>query len=82
MLATWTWIVTVVLSLFFIGMSLRFRKKSKESFLQFAIAGGTLPFFLLLFTDLATIMGVGNFIGHSSKGFETGIANIPFIIGE
>ncbi|QCR34512.1 pantothenate permease [Lysinibacillus sp. SGAir0095] len=82
MLATWTWIVTVVLSLFFIGMSLRFRKKSKESFLQFAIAGGTLPFFLLLFTDLATIMGVGNFIGHSSNGFEIGIANIPFIIGE
>ncbi|WP_036198737.1 sodium:solute symporter family protein [Ureibacillus sinduriensis] len=82
MLAAWTWIVTVVLSLFFIGMSLRFRKKSKESFMQFAIAGGTLPFFLLLFTDLATIMGVGNFVGHSSKGFETGIANIPFIIGE
>ncbi|MFP3919666.1 sodium:solute symporter family protein [Lysinibacillus telephonicus] len=82
MLATWTWIVTIVLSLFFIGMSLRFRKKSNESFLQFAIAGGTLPFFLILFTDIATIMGVGNFVGHSSKGFEIGIANIPFIIGE
>ncbi|RTQ94189.1 sodium:solute symporter family protein [Lysinibacillus telephonicus] len=63
-------------------MSLRFRKKSNESFLQFAIAGGTLPFFLILFTDIATIMGVGNFVGHSSKGFEIGIANIPFIIGE
>ncbi|WP_255508021.1 sodium:solute symporter [Lysinibacillus sp. BW-2-10] len=82
MLATWTWIVTIALSLFFIGMSLRFRKKSSESFLQFAIAGGTLPFFLILFTDIATIMGVGNFVGHSSKGFETGIANIIFIIGE
>lgn len=50
--------------------------------MQFAIAGGTLPFFLLLFTDIATIMGVGNFVGHSSKGFEIGVANIPFIIGE
>ena len=50
--------------------------------MQFAIAGGTLPFFLILFTDIATIMGVGNFIGHSSKGFEIGVANIPFIIGE
>lgn len=82
MLATWTWVVTIILSLFFIGMSLRFRKKSKESFLQFAIAGGTLPFFLVLFTDIATIMGIGNFVGHSSKGFEIGVANIPFIIGE
>lgn len=82
MLATWTWISTIILSLLFIGMSLVFRKKSSESFLQFAIAGGTLPFFLILFSDIATIMGVGNFIGHSSKGFESGIANIPFIIGE
>lgn len=82
MLATWTWIVTIALSLLFISMSLVFRKKSSESFLQFAIAGGTLPFFLILFTDIATIMGVGNFIGHSSKGFETGVANIIFIIGE
>ncbi|SOC02993.1 Na+/proline symporter [Ureibacillus xyleni] len=82
MLATWTWVITIFLSLFFIGMSLRFRKKSSESFLQFAIAGGTLPFFLILFTDIATIMGVGNFVGHSSKGFEAGVANIPFIIGE
>lgn len=82
MLATWTWVITILLSLFFIGMSLRFRKKSSESFLQFAIAGGTLPFFLILFTDIATIMGVGNFVGHSSKGFEVGVANIPFIIGE
>ncbi len=82
MLATWTWIVTIALSLFFIGMSLKFRKKSSESFLHFAIAGGTLPFFLILFTDFATIMGVGNFVGHSSKGFEIGVANIPFIIGE
>lgn len=82
MLATWTWVSTIVLSLLFILMSLVFRKKSSESFLQFAIAGGTLPFFLILFSDIATIMGVGNFIGHSSKGFESGIANIPFIIGE
>lgn len=82
MLATWTWVVTIVLSAGFIIMSLVFRKKSSESFMQFAIAGGTLPFFLILFTDIATIMGVGNFIGHSSKGFETGVANIVFIIGE
>lgn len=82
MLATWTWVVTIVLSVIFILMSLAFRKKSSESFMQFAIAGGTLPFFLILFTDIATIMGVGNFIGHSSKGFETGVANIIFIIGE
>lgn len=52
------------------------------SFSHFAIAGGTLPFFLILFTDIATIMGVGNFIGHSSKGYDVGFANIPFVVGE
>lgn len=81
-LALWTWIVTIVLSLFFIAMSMGFKKKADMSFAHYAIAGGTLPFFLILFTDIATIMGVGNFVGHSSKGFDVGIANIPFVIGE
>lgn len=77
-----TWIATIVMSIFFIAMSIIFRKKASKSFTHFAIAGGTLPFILLLFTDIATIMGVGNFVGHSSKGFEIGLANIPFVVGE
>lgn len=81
-LASLTWIVTIILSVFFICMSLIFTKKASTSFANFAIAGGTLPFILILFTDIATIMGVGNFVGHSSKGYEIGLANIPFVIGE
>ena len=81
-LSFWTWTVTIILSLAFIGMSFLFKKKADTSFAHYAIAGGTLPFFLLLFTDIATIMGVGNFVGHSSKGYEIGIANVPFVIGE
>lgn len=77
-----TWTVTIVMSIFFICMSLIFTKKASTSFANFAIAGGTLPFILLLFTDIATIMGVGNFVGHSSKGYEIGLANIPFVVGE
>ena len=80
-LSFWTWTTTIVLSLFFIGMSFFFKKKADASFAHYAIAGGSLPFFLLLFTDIATIMGVGNFVGHSSKGYEIGVANIPFVIG-
>src|SRR5690606_2918250 len=81
-LAGLTWTVTILLSVFFICMSLIFTKKASTSFTNFAIAGGTLPFVLILFTDIATIMGVGNFIGHSSKGYEIGLVNIPFVIGE
>ncbi|MGN1400121.1 MAG: sodium:solute symporter [Bacillus sp. (in: firmicutes)] len=81
-LSLWTWVSTIVLSLFFLFMSLRFKNKADLSFAHYAIAGGTLPFFLILFTDIATIMGVGNFVGHSSKGYEIGLANIPFVIGE
>ncbi|MEK3980985.1 sodium:solute symporter family protein [Psychrobacillus sp. FSL K6-2836] len=81
-LSFWTWTLTIVLSLFFIVMSFFFKKKADASFAHYAIAGGSLPFFLLLFTDIATIMGVGNFVGHSSKGYEIGIANIPFVVGE
>ncbi|MGM9920146.1 MAG: sodium:solute symporter [Bhargavaea sp.] len=78
----WIWGMTIVLCALFIAVAFMFRKKSAESFVQYAIAGGTLPFFLILFTDIATIMGVGNFVGHSAKGYEIGVANIPFVFGE
>lgn len=81
-LASWTWIIMIFMSLFFILMSFRFKDKAGISFAQFAIAGGTLPFALILFTDIATIMGVGNFVGHAAKGYQIGLANIPFVIGE
>ncbi|MCW5212608.1 sodium:solute symporter family protein [Desulfobulbus sp. TB] len=41
-----------------------------------------MPLYLILFSDLATIMGAGNFIGHATSGFSKGISHIPFIIGE
>lgn len=81
-LTFWTWTVMIVACLFFIAMSMMFRRKASISFTHYAIAGGTLPFFLILFTDIATIMGVGNFIGHSAEGYKIGFANIPFVIGE
>ncbi|MFC7364682.1 sodium:solute symporter [Bhargavaea changchunensis] len=80
--SVWIWGMTIVLCALFIAVAFMFRKKSAESFVQYAIAGGTLPFFLILFTDIATIMGVGNFVGHSAKGYEIGVANIPFVFGE
>ncbi|MED4781345.1 sodium:solute symporter family protein [Brevibacillus choshinensis] len=81
-LATWTWAITIVMCLFFLILSLRFKEKADTSFAHFAIAGGTLPFFLILFTDIATIMGVGNFVGHAAKGYDIGLSNIPFVVGE
>lgn len=77
-----TWVASIVMSIFFIIMAFAWRKQASASFTNFAIAGGTLPFILILFTDIATIMGVGNFVGHSTKGYLIGLANIPFIVGE
>lgn len=77
-----TWIASIVMSVFFILMSFLWRKEASKSFTNFAIAGGTLPFVLILFTDIATIMGVGNFVGHSTKGYLVGLSNIPFVVGE
>lgn len=49
---------------------------------MYAIGGGALPLYLVLFSDIATIMGAGNFIGHATSGFAKGVSHIPFIIGE
>lgn len=81
-LAAMTWVISIVLCAVFIIVSIKMREKAGNSFFHFAIAGGTLPFFLVLFTDIATIMGVGNFVGHAAKGYEIGYANIPFVVGE
>lgn len=82
MLATIVITVTVVFCVVFFIVSWRVKDSAASSFAMYAIGGGALPLYLILFSDLATIMGAGNFIGHASSGFTKGISHIPFIIGE
>ena len=82
MLATIVLTVTVVFCVVFFIVSWRVKDAATSSFAMYAIGGGALPLYLILFSDLATIMGAGNFIGHASSGFSKGISHIPFIIGE
>ncbi|MDD4570208.1 MAG: sodium:solute symporter family protein [Tepidanaerobacteraceae bacterium] len=76
------WTITVIFCLLFLWISIRVKDTASESFSNYAIAGGTLPLFLILFTDIATIMGAGNFIGHAAQGYKIGMLDIPFIFGE
>ncbi len=81
-LGTWLWIVTAALGAVFLWISVSMKDKAGQSFSDFAIAGKTLPFFLIFFTEFANIMGVGNFIGHAGKGYEQGLPWFIFILGE
>ncbi|MCR4430252.1 MAG: sodium:solute symporter family protein [Tepidanaerobacteraceae bacterium] len=76
------WIITVVFCGIFLWISLRVQDSAGQSFSNYAIAGGTLPLYLILFTDIATIMGAGNFIGHAAQGYKIGLVDIPFVFGE
>jgi SSS family solute:Na+ symporter len=76
------WIVTALLGALFLWISFKMKGKADESFSSFAIAGGTLPFFLIFFTEFANIMGVGNFVGHAGKGYANGLPWLFFILGE
>ncbi len=82
MLATIVLTVTVVFCVVFFIVSWRVKDSAASSFAMYAIGGGALPLYLILFSDLATIMGAGNFIGHATSGFTKGISHIPFIVGE
>ena len=82
MLTTIVLSVTALFCVVFLVVSWRVKDSAASSFAMYAIGGGTLPLYLILFSDLATIMGAGNFIGHATSGFEKGISHIPFIIGE
>lgn len=56
--------------------------QANESFSQYAIGGSSFPMILIFFTQFATIMGAGNFIGHAGSGYEQGIGWLAFILGE
>lgn len=76
------WIITLLVCMIFIGISLKVKGEATASFANYAIAGGTLPLLFIFFTDFATIMGVGNFVGHAGKGYTQGLPWLSFILGE
>jgi Na+/proline symporter len=75
-------IITLAFCGVFLWVSIKVKDSAKSSFAMYAIGGGALPLYLILFSDIATIMGAGNFIGHATHGFTKGISHIPFILGE
>ncbi len=76
------WIITILMCGAFFVISWRVRNKATTSFSEYSIGGGSFPIYLIFFTQFATIMGVGNFIGHAGKGYQLGLPHIAFIMGE
>ncbi len=81
-LGTMFWIITAVLCGAFLFISWKVSGKAKSSFKEYAIGGKSFPWYLLFFTQFATIMGVGNFVGHAGKGYANGMPWMWFILGE
>lgn len=81
-LGTTLWAITAVLCGFFLWVSWKVQGQANESFSQYAIGGGNFPLYLILFTEFATIMGVGNFVGHAGRGYSLGLPWMSFIVGE
>lgn len=81
-LFTVTWTITIVFCLIFLYIAWKVRGEAAKSFTAYAIAGGTLPFILVMFTDMSTIMGAGNFMGHATNGYKIGYSQIFFVLGE
>ena len=77
-----TWTITIVSCLAYVLIGWKLKDEASKSFTSYAIAGGTLPFILVMFTDMSTIMGAGNFMGHATYGFKIGYSQIFFVLGE
>ncbi|MCP4936770.1 MAG: sodium:solute symporter family protein, partial [bacterium] len=82
MLSIYVFTITAIFCGIFLWVSIKVKDNASSSFAMYAIGGGALPLYLILFSDIATIMGAGNFIGHATHGFTKGISHIPFIFGE
>lgn len=76
------WIITAVMCGAFLFISIKFKDEAGLSFSNYAIGGKSFPMYLIFFTQFATIMGVGNFVGHAGKGYSVGLPHIAFILGE
>ena len=57
-------------------------RKSSQSISHYFISGKQLPLLLVFFADFATVMGVGNFIGYTGKGYEIGLSQFWMLLGE
>lgn len=76
------WIITAIVAGVFFFISYKVKDSANASFAAYSIGGGTFPMFLIFFTQFATIMGAGNFIGHAGYGYQIGISQLIFIAGE
>ncbi len=76
------WVLTIGLFVLYFFIALRQKSKAELSFSNYAIGGGTLPFYLLFFSHFANIMGVGNFMGHAGSAYVNGLPWLVFIVGE
>ncbi len=81
-MGTLFWILTAVVCGIFLIISWRVKGQANESFSHYAIGRSSFPMLLIFFTQFATIMGAGNFIGHAGSGYENGVSWLAFIAGE
>lgn len=82
MSSTVAWVIAVIFAVVFLGIAWSVRKEAGRNFAAYAVAGASLPLFLVMFTDLSTIMGAGNFMGEAQKGFVIGYSQLAFVLGE
>lgn len=76
------WVLTILLCGAFLVISWKVKDTAGASFSNYAIGGKSFPMYLIFFTQFATIMGVGNFVGHAGKGYSVGLPWMAFILGE
>ncbi|HWR61668.1 MAG TPA: sodium:solute symporter family protein [Clostridia bacterium] len=81
-IGTMLWLITIVMCGVFLYISWKVKDEANMSFSNYAIGGKTFPMYLIFFTQFATIMGVGNFVGHAGKGYALGLPWMAFILGE
>lgn len=76
------WILTIIICGVFLVISWKVKDVSTKSFKSYAIGGASFSILMIFFTQFASIMGAGNFIGHAGSGYMNGISWLAFIAGE
>lgn len=80
-MVTTVWIVSIIYLIAMLAIGMAVSKKGSASFDDYAIAGKSLPFYLIMWTFLATVWGAADFIGSPDEGYHRGISWIAWTLG-
>lgn len=76
------WAITGAYLLVMLYVGYKSSKIAEKNYDSFTVGEKSLPYYLLVFTMIASVFGASNFVGHGDQAYHMGVRWLFFIAGE